>query len=72
MAVPLADLTVVESSGDIATRYCGCARWVSPPLRCPAPTLGQHNAEVLQQVLHMPSVEIEALERTGVIGTVAT
>ena len=45
---------------------------VSPPLRCPAPTLGQHNAEVLQQVLHMNLSEIEALERAGVIGTVAT
>ncbi len=44
---------------------------VSPPLRSPAPTLGQHNAEVLHQVLHMTPAEIEALERAGVIGTVA-
>jgi crotonobetainyl-CoA:carnitine CoA-transferase CaiB-like acyl-CoA transferase len=44
---------------------------VVPPIRSPAPTLGQHNADVLQQILHMSRPKVEALERAGIIGTVA-
>jgi crotonobetainyl-CoA:carnitine CoA-transferase CaiB-like acyl-CoA transferase len=44
---------------------------VAPRLRCPAPTLGQHNAEILREILDLPAAEIAALERAGVIGTTA-
>lgn len=42
---------------------------MAPALRRPSPTLGQHNAEVLGELLGLPIAEIEALERDGVIGT---
>ncbi len=35
----------------------------------PAPTLGQHNREVLAELLHLSDAEIRHLERQGVIGT---
>ena len=50
----------------------------SPPYRTaaapfgierPAPTLGQHNHEVLTAVLGLDDTEIAALERDGIIGT---
>jgi crotonobetainyl-CoA:carnitine CoA-transferase CaiB-like acyl-CoA transferase len=41
-------------------------------IRSTAPTLGQHNAEVLSELLGLGTEEIAALERSGVIGTVAT
>ena len=34
----------------------------------PAPTLGQHNREVLSEVLHLSDAEIDDLERQGIIG----
>jgi hypothetical protein len=34
----------------------------------PAPTLGEHNYEVLEGALGMPESEIKALEADGVIG----
>jgi len=34
----------------------------------PAPTLGEHNAEVLGEVLHLLPAEIAALETAGIIG----
>jgi hypothetical protein len=37
-----------------------------------APTLGQHNHEVLHDLLGLTDDEIAALERDEVIGTVAT
>ena len=37
-----------------------------------APTLGQHNGEVLKELLGLNDREIAALERDGIIGTVAT
>lgn len=40
-------------------------------VRSTAPTLGQHNREVLRDVLKLDDAEIGALERSGVIGTVA-
>jgi len=43
-----------------------------PRIRTTAPTLGQHNAEILGGVLGLSADEIRALEDAGVIGTVAT
>jgi crotonobetainyl-CoA:carnitine CoA-transferase CaiB-like acyl-CoA transferase len=34
-----------------------------------APTLGEHNAEVLGELLGMPMSEVAALECDGIIGT---
>ena len=39
-----------------------------PVHRRPAPTLGEHNAEVLGTVLGLSDVEIDALRAIGVIG----
>jgi crotonobetainyl-CoA:carnitine CoA-transferase CaiB-like acyl-CoA transferase len=46
-------------------RYSGIDRW----LRMPAPTLGQHNHEVLSSILGLDKDEIEELEEQRVIGT---
>jgi crotonobetainyl-CoA:carnitine CoA-transferase CaiB-like acyl-CoA transferase len=46
-------------------RYSTVPRW----LRMPAPTLGQHNREILSGVLGLSDAEIDALEAEGVIGT---
>jgi len=52
-------------------------RWINPPggaealpIRQPAPTLGQHNAEVLTGLLGLSPNEIKALDAAGVIGRV--
>ena len=36
---------------------------------CPAPGLGEHNAEILSTLLGLPEAEITALEAQGIIGT---
>jgi crotonobetainyl-CoA:carnitine CoA-transferase CaiB-like acyl-CoA transferase len=46
-------------------RYASVDRW----LRSPAPTLGQHNREILDGLLGLAEAEIDDLERNGVIGT---
>jgi crotonobetainyl-CoA:carnitine CoA-transferase CaiB-like acyl-CoA transferase len=46
-------------------RFGGVERW----LRRPAPTIGQHNREILGGLLGMSSSEIDALEAAEVIGT---
>ena len=43
----------------------------APALHRPAPTLGQHNAEILHDVLNMPSSEIASLHADGIIGNIA-
>jgi crotonobetainyl-CoA:carnitine CoA-transferase CaiB-like acyl-CoA transferase len=40
-------------------------RW----LHRPAPTLGEHNAEVLRERLRLADDRLDQLERRGVIGT---
>jgi len=42
-----------------------------PGFTSPAPTLGEHNAEVLGQVLQLPADEVATLERDGIIGSKA-
>lgn len=39
-----------------------------PPLRCAAPTLGEHNEEVLTSKASLGAADLERLERLGVIG----
>jgi crotonobetainyl-CoA:carnitine CoA-transferase CaiB-like acyl-CoA transferase len=46
-------------------RWAGIDRWI----RCPAPTLGQHNHEVLSSILGLDAAEIARLEEEQVIGT---
>ncbi len=47
-------------------------RFSKTPLRdrMPAPTLGQHNEEILRRVLGLPDAEIEQLERARIIGKI--
>ena len=42
-----------------------------PEFHRPAPTLGEHNAEVLATILGLPPAEIAQLEQSGIIGTKA-
>jgi crotonobetainyl-CoA:carnitine CoA-transferase CaiB-like acyl-CoA transferase len=46
-------------------RHETVARWV----RTPAPTLGEHNAQVLGGLLGIGADELRALEADGVTGT---
>jgi crotonobetainyl-CoA:carnitine CoA-transferase CaiB-like acyl-CoA transferase len=42
------------------------------PIERLAPTLGQHNEEVLRDLLHLSDGEIDKLRKDGVIGSVAS
>jgi crotonobetainyl-CoA:carnitine CoA-transferase CaiB-like acyl-CoA transferase len=39
------------------------------PIKTPAPTLGQHNQEILTEILKLNQTEIDKLEKIGIIGT---
>ena len=62
----------------IDREHVGCQPNPSPPYRAtasppavdfPAPTLGQHNRDVLQEILGLSDRDIEALAEQGIIGT---
>jgi crotonobetainyl-CoA:carnitine CoA-transferase CaiB-like acyl-CoA transferase len=53
-----------QETPGVPFRYASVARW----LRRPAPTLGQHNREILTGILGLSSEAIEALETARVIG----
>jgi crotonobetainyl-CoA:carnitine CoA-transferase CaiB-like acyl-CoA transferase len=46
-------------------RFASCQRWV----RTHAPTLGQHNADILGGLLGLSSTRISELEKNGVVGS---
>ncbi len=46
-------------------RYASRERWI----RFPAPTMGQHNREILGDLLGLSEAEIDAVEAEGVIGS---
>jgi crotonobetainyl-CoA:carnitine CoA-transferase CaiB-like acyl-CoA transferase len=46
-------------------RYRSVPNW----LRSPAPTIGQHNVEILGGLLGHDAEELDALESAGIIGT---
>src|SRR5207302_9553398 len=48
----------------LPVRWSGIDRWV----RTPAPTLGQHNREVLSRLLGLTDAQLDELEAAGVIG----
>ena len=50
----------------LPTRF---STWSSPVHGRPAPTLGQHNADVLSGELGIGADKLAELERDGVIGT---
>ena len=49
----------------LPVRWSGIDRWV----RTPAPTLGQHNREVLSRLLGLTDADLDDLEAAGVLGT---
>ena len=62
-----------------ARRYTGCVtatavlergRCRSVPARGPAPTLGQHNHELLCDLIGLSEAEYARLEADGIIGTI--
>jgi crotonobetainyl-CoA:carnitine CoA-transferase CaiB-like acyl-CoA transferase len=63
------DRPFVDSHPHPAPAY----RWngQSFPVKCPAPTLGQHNEEVLRECLDLSPSELARLSQAGVIGTEA-
>jgi crotonobetainyl-CoA:carnitine CoA-transferase CaiB-like acyl-CoA transferase len=44
------------------------SRREQPWIRCPSPMLGQHNHEVLKEILRLSSAEIADLEAKQIIG----
>ena len=48
------------------------SRFGRPRLRCPAPTLGQHNEPVLSSLAGITTAELEELEAENIIGSEPT
>ncbi len=48
------------------------SRFGRPHLRCPAPTLGQHNEPVLRNVAGITTTELQELEEEAIIGSEPT
>jgi len=55
----------VHPVSTVPFRFASQCRWI----RSPAPTLGQHNAEILGGLLGLSVGRIEELEKNGVLGT---
>jgi crotonobetainyl-CoA:carnitine CoA-transferase CaiB-like acyl-CoA transferase len=55
----------VQPTPGVPFRYASVERWI----RRPAPTLGQHNRDVLGGLLGLSDAELAALEASGLIGT---
>jgi len=45
---------------------------MAPRLHRPTPTLGEHNTEVLRQILGLSAADIASLEHDNIIGIKAT
>jgi crotonobetainyl-CoA:carnitine CoA-transferase CaiB-like acyl-CoA transferase len=58
-------LVGAEPITTVPFRYASQKSW----LRCAAPTVGQHNREILRDLLGLGDAEVDALESEGVIGT---
>lgn len=61
---------------EVHHEFCGPMKLVSPPVkfsdvgpsvRSPPPVLGQHTAEILEQVLGMQKEEIQSLKKEGAV-----
>jgi crotonobetainyl-CoA:carnitine CoA-transferase CaiB-like acyl-CoA transferase len=61
-------ITPFGRTGPYAGRGDGVHRW----LRRPAPTLGEHNREILSERLGLSGSELDELESARVIGTLPT
>jgi crotonobetainyl-CoA:carnitine CoA-transferase CaiB-like acyl-CoA transferase len=66
-------LTSPEEATNVGTRLYPRMPWLAkkapPPQSIPAPTLGQHNREILTGILGLSDEDLRELEAEGIIGT---